>query len=466
MPRVISPPQLLRRVCDDTARIRRCVNPQSHTVIERSSDASQAQGVLRIEMTKGSLAPVPWRMLGWAGAVWLVAAVVCAQTAASPAAVALTLETALARAMEANPGLVAARMRRSVDLAGRDVARERLNPEVRAEAERETPKYSYTFAVPLELGGKRGRRIDVSDAAIRTGEAELAVAILEVRASVRRTYFERVVADARVVLQGELRDLAVRVRDAAQQRFDAGSSPRLELVQAQLALSQVENDTAAAQATSVAARTQLNALLGLPLDAPSAVTTALDGGGVPPIQAAIARAEAGSVELALADRRLDEQRAKVALARALRVPDVTPEAAVTRNSEPEFNTGWRAAIAIGVPLFTRHRAGVQLEEATLAQLESERNATRARIGGDVTSAAALAQSQWEQFVRYRDQILPQALEVERMAEDSYRLGQTGIAAFLQALQAARDVRLRALQAGADLQRTLADLERAIGTPLP
>jgi cobalt-zinc-cadmium efflux system outer membrane protein len=378
----------------------------------------------------------------------------------------LTLESALARALQANPTLVAARLRRSVDVAGRDVARERLNPEVRVEAERETPKYSYTFGLPLELGGKRGRRIDVSEAAIRTGEAELAVSVLEVRAAVRRAYFDRVAADARLALQNELRDLAARVRDAAQQRFDAGSSPRLELVQTQLALAQVENDTAGAQAASVAARTQLNALLGLPLDTASAVEPTLDGGSVPPVQAAIARAEAASAELALAERKVEEQRAKIALARAMQVPDVTPEAALTRNSEPEFNTGWRAAVGIGVPLFTRHRAGVRLEEATLAQLETERNATRARISGEIASTATLAQSQWEQYVRYRDQILPQALEVERMAEDSYRLGQTGIAAFLQALQSTRDVRLRALQAGADFQRALADLERAIGTPLP
>ena len=391
---------------------------------------------------------------------------VCAQTPVGQAQNTLTLEAALARAFEANPALVAARLRRAVDVAARDVAGERPNPEVRIEAERETPKYSYTFALPLELGGKRSRRIAVGDAAIRTAEAELSVSIWEIRASVRRTYFERVVADARLLLQGELRDLAVRARDAAQQRFEAGSSPRLELVQAQLALSQVENDTAAAAAASVAARTQLNALLGLPLDAMSVVTTPLAGGGVPPVQAVIVRAEASSAELALADRRLDEQRAKVALARAMRVPDLTPEGAVTRNSEPEFNTGWRAALAIGVPLFTRHGAGVRLEEAALAQLETERSATRARIAGEVAAAATLAQSQWEQYVRYRDQILPQAQEVERMAEDSYRLGQTGIAAFLQALQSTRDVRLRALQAGADFQRTLADLERAIGAPLP
>ncbi len=439
-------------------------------VIERSSTAGQTRAerglqTMPMEMARGERIRGLARSLLAAVVVSLASAVVCAQTPANVPGV-LSFEAALARALEANPTLVAARLRRPVDLAGRDVARERPNPEVRVEAERETPKYAYTVVLPLELGGKRGRRIDLSEAAVRTGEAELAVSILEVRAAVRRAYFDRVTADARLALQRELRDLAIRVRDAAQQRFDAGSSPRLELVQSQLALAQVENDTAGAQAASLAARTQLNALLGWPLDASPSVATTLDGAAVPPIQAAIARGEAASAELALAERRLEEQRAKVALARAMQVPDVTPEAAVTRNSEPEFNTGWRAAIGVGVPIFTRHRAGVRLEEAALAQLETEREATRARIGGEIASTATLAQSQWEQYVRYRDQILPQALEVERMAEDSYRLGQTGIAAFLQALQSTRDVRLRALQAGADFQRSLADLERAIGAPLP
>jgi len=78
---------------------------------------------------------------------------------------------------------------------------------------------------------------------------------------------------------------------------------------------------------------------------------------------------------------------------------------------------------------------------------------------------AIASAQREQYVRYRDEIIPQALDVERLAEDAYRLGRTGIAAYLQALQATRDVRLRSLQAQADLQAALTDLERAIGAPV-
>ena len=40
------------------------------------------------------------------------------------------------------------------------------------------------------------------------------------------------VADARLTVLRELRDLAQRVRDTAQARFDAGDAPRLEVLQA------------------------------------------------------------------------------------------------------------------------------------------------------------------------------------------------------------------------------------------
>ena len=58
------------------------------------------------------------------------------------------------------------------------------------------------------------------------------------------------------------------------------------------------------------------------------------------------------------------------------------------------------------------------------------------------------------------------VQVEQMAEDSYRLCQTGIVALLQALQASRDTRLRSLQSASDFQDALGELERVIGAPLP
>jgi cobalt-zinc-cadmium efflux system outer membrane protein len=379
----------------------------------------------------------------------------------------LTMQAAIDRAMAANATIAAARLRGPINLANLAVARERLNPEGSFELEKETPKEAYGLAVPLELGGKRARRIDVGQATVRAGEAELSATIAQVRNDVRRAYFGLLTAEARLMLLREQRDLSQRARDAAQARFDAGSAPRLEVMQAQLSLAAAENEATAAEGTAAAARSALNALLAAPLDTPTALSmTTNDIGEGMTTAAALTMAQMSSTELISLDRQIEEQRARVQLAQALRVPDVTPTFTLTHRAEPDFNYGWRAGAAVTLPIFTTHRAGVIVEQTTLDQLMSQRQATLLRIQGDVTAASQRAQAQRQLFVRYRDEIIPQAQQVEQLAQDAYQLGQTGIAALLQALQATRDVRLRSLDAVDQFQTALADLERAIGAPIP
>jgi len=101
---------------------------------------------------------------------------VAAQAPAVPTS--LTLDAALARAEAVNPSILAARARRATGVAEIAVARERLNPEARVELERETPTQAYGISLPLELGGKRARRIAVSTAALRTTDAEITQTIV------------------------------------------------------------------------------------------------------------------------------------------------------------------------------------------------------------------------------------------------------------------------------------------------
>ena len=104
--------------------------------------------------------------------VGLLAAASSTVTAQSPSGEPLTLQAALDRALAANPTIAAARLRGPIDMAGLAVARERLNPEASIEFQKETPRESYGFSVPLELGGKRSKRIAVGEATVRAGEAE------------------------------------------------------------------------------------------------------------------------------------------------------------------------------------------------------------------------------------------------------------------------------------------------------
>lgn len=400
------------------------------------------------------------RALG--GVLVSLAAPVAAQVTSPP----LSLADAVDRAMAANPTIAAARLTTAINQAALAVAGERPNPELIVEFEKETPKQGFGVAVPVELGGKRSKRIAVSQAAIRAGEAEIAATMVQVRTDVRRAYYDVLVAEARLGVLRELRDLSGRARDAAQARFDSGDAPRLELLQAELALAASENEAAAAEGALTAARTRLNVLLGQPLDTSQPLSTLLEAGAPVPLDVALNLARTASAELAVLDRRLEEQRARITLAGALRTPDLIPAATLTHDAQPEFTYGWRAGLGVTLPVFATHKAGVLVEQTTLDQLLAERQAAVTRVSGEVTAAAATAEAQRLAYVRYRDVILPQAQQVEQLAQDSYRLGQTGISALLQALQASRDVRLRALDTMAQLQTALADLERAMGAPLP
>ena len=242
--------------------------------------------------------------------------------------------------------------------------------------------------------------------------------------------------------------------------------PRLEVLQADLAWRQRRTRPTATEGVTSAARAKLNAVLGQPLDTAQPLSTPIDAGGPVVMSAALELARASSTELTVLDRQIEQQRAKLALAQALRMPDLIPTATLTHDAQPEFTYGWRAGLAVTLPIFTSHKAGVEVEQVTLDQIMAQRQATLTRITGDVTAAAAVAESQRAAYVRYRDLILPQAEQVELLAQDSYQLGQTGIAALLQALQASRDIRLRSMEAVSQFQTALADLERAIGAPLP
>src|SRR5690242_10828388 len=233
-----------------------------------------------------------------------------AQQNAPAGAGALTLDAALARAMEANPAIVAARLRRAPGEAAIAVAGQRPNPEVTYEAERETPRQAIGVSVPIELGGKRARRLDVARAGLDAAAAEIDALVAGVRSDMRRAYFELAAASGRLTLAEDARSLAARARDAADARFAAGDVPRLEAVQTALALLDAENDVAAAGGDVAGARAELNALLGQPLATAVTAADAMTLREVPAAADAVARASTANAELVALDRRILEQTAR------------------------------------------------------------------------------------------------------------------------------------------------------------
>ena len=223
----------------------------------------------------------------------------------------------------------------------------------------------------------------------------------------RRAYFTAVASDRRIVLTQELATIATRARDAAQERFQAGAAPRLEALQAGLALAQAENDVAAAQGAAVAARAELNALLAYPPSAAPTLADSLEGHPLPTLDVVTQQALAANAELAVLQKRIDEARARAALARAMRHPDPSVSGALTYDAPGEFTVGWRAGAAIALPVFTTGKADVAVADATVVRAEADRNARAAQITGAVAAALARADAARQSLERYQSEILPE-----------------------------------------------------------
>jgi outer membrane protein, heavy metal efflux system len=406
--------------------------------------------------------------IGLVGAAFTLRSVVLAsQTASASVPTPLTYEAALSVAMSRNLNVAAARRARQIREAAIRTARQIPNPDVSFEAGRDTPHEIFSFDLPFEIGSKRGRRIDLATEELTLADLDLQTALREIRRELRQTFYSLIAADERRRIAESVLDIARRLRDAAQARFDAGAAPRLEVLQADLGVTRAETDLDLAGSVRAAAQASLDAVLDLPPQQTLVVAGSLsDRQSTISYDQALALATTSNTDLASLDRQMAIEERRADLLRAERVPTPVFSVSGVFNSPPDFTAGARAAISVGVPLFSRNQGEIAASVATTTQLRTRRDATRRTVENDVFATLAKIEAERRQVEAYEQRLVPTATSLESLAEESYRAGRTSVLAVLDAQRNLRDLTREALQAALDLQLSLADLEDLLGTALP
>jgi cobalt-zinc-cadmium efflux system outer membrane protein len=91
------------------------------------------------------------------------------------------------------------------------------------------------FAIPIELGGKRGARVAVANAQLSRAEIQAAIIAADVRLQVTQLYVEAVAADRRVMTARDQARIASDALRAASVRVQAGRASPLEQQRADVA---------------------------------------------------------------------------------------------------------------------------------------------------------------------------------------------------------------------------------------
>ena len=189
----------------------------------------------------------------------------------------LTLARSLEMANRQNLDLIAARAQRAVAAAGVKIAGQRLNPTANVTVLRDDPHEGWWFDIPLELGSKRKRRIELARAQGVLTDDDVAALERLTRQNVRDAFFALALARDVTAEKDDAVNLAKRLRAIAQQRYQTGDVPQLEVFQADLVLSQTQADYQVAQQEQKVALSEFNLLLNEPAGTEWELVTPLDG---------------------------------------------------------------------------------------------------------------------------------------------------------------------------------------------
>jgi cobalt-zinc-cadmium efflux system outer membrane protein len=378
----------------------------------------------------------------------------------------LTYEQALALATTRNLSLDAARRQRAIREAAIRTARQSPNPGLALEVTRDAPHQVFTFDLPVELGGRRARRIDLATEELTLADVDLRAELRAVRRDLRHAFYSLVASDERVRLDESVLDIARRVRDAAQGRFEAGASPRLEVLQADLGVTRAETDLELARGTRAAAQAGLNGVLNLPPQQTLAVAGSLSEHLVAiSYEQALALAISSNTDLLSLDRQMAVEERRVQMLRAERTPTPVFSVSALFNNPPEFTAAPAAGVSLEIPLFSRNQGPIAASIATTAQLRAKREATKRFVENTVYGTIARVDAARRQLEAYQGRLVPTATALETLAEESYRAGRTSVLGVLDAQRSLRDLTREALQAALDLQLSIADLEELLGTDI-
>lgn len=386
--------------------------------------------------------------------------------ALAPAAQAstLTLDDALRTAREHNPQLAAVRWGGDIAAGERIQAGVLPNPELSWEVEdtrRDTQTTTVTLSQPIELGGKRGARIELAERGQGLAALELERQDNALRADVTAAFHDAARAQEQLALAGQSLRLTERGLQVVQGRVRAGTASPIEATRAQVQVSQMRLEQQRAEQAVSVAHQNLATAMGIARIDFEQVEPAIRG--LPPVPSAerlLARL-AQTAELRLASQQIDQSEAALGVARSQRIPDLTLSVGsqYDRAERERVNV---LGVSVPLPLFDRNQGNVLAAARRADQARDLRNDTELRVRGEVLQALAQWRTAGHEVSAFEGSILPAAQQAVDAATRGFERGKFGFIDVLDAQRTLVEARTQYLAAQASGTEAQARLQRIFG----
>ncbi len=385
----------------------------------------------------------------------------------------LSLQTALQRALAANPRLTAAERDVGIASGQRIQAGALINPEVSYEldnsfgsrAYRGTRSAESTLQISqlFELFGKREARIAVGQAGVDTAEIQRKAIRLEVLSETAVAYLSVLGAQRRIQILDEQVAQIDRITPLLQRRVDAGASSQAETGRAEVASSLVKADRERVRSLLASARRELAVLMGDTTAKFSTVSGRLDATGRPPSFSAVVAAIDANPQLVRWTAVYAQRNAELLQARLRPYPDLRVGAGWRHYNETADNAV-RLSISAAIPVFDQNQGNILSAQETLAKTRAEREANRNALIVIAGRAYDSLQGALRELAILRETAIPKSRQASDAILEGYGQGRFSLLEVLDAQSSVAQARLREQEAQQNFHIAVATIEGLVGNP--
>jgi cobalt-zinc-cadmium efflux system outer membrane protein len=382
----------------------------------------------------------------------------------------LTLDQALSLAGTANPTLRAKGFEVQSVGANELTAALRPNPTATFLAEQfgggnvAVTQYTFSVGQPIELGGKRQRRIDSAKAATKVTGYELVDVKRQVIFQVKKSFTDILVAREAVALAEQNLAILDDLERVHRLRADKGDISGLELLRIEVERFAFERDATDARQALGVARIAFRTAVGQEQVAEEfEVVGDLSVPGTTKSRSELYRMALDSrPDLQAAQAARDKARADINLAKANAWWDVTPQIEYQRIG-PDNTIGF--GFALPIKLFDRNQGEIARTQAEAKRAEASREALLSQALAEVDTALAAVNAERVKVALLRDTYLPKIKQARETIEFAYRRGGVNLLDYLDAQRTYREKSLEYLRSVASYSTAVYVLEAAVGGPL-
>ncbi len=324
-------------------------------------------------------------------------------------------------------------------------------------------EYSIGIAQAVEWPGKRYYRKKSAEAGVKALENDLEDFRLQLKAEVRKAFF-RLLSDKKVLeTANENLKTVDEILKTVEIRVKAGEAPEFELVKAKVEMLRAEKEFKRANNTLTVSRASLNALLG------NSIEHDFDVEGefrIPEKRYELPALLSNAIErhplILKAKKEAEAKGYSLEMEKASVFPDVTLKGFFNK----EFDTeSYGIGFSIPIPFWYQKKGEIASASFEKARAEAEIFKTRIELSRLITEEYQNYTIALDQIDVFEKGLLNQAKEALRIADLSYRQGESGILDYLDSQRVYRSTIVEYYQSLFELESSIASLERISEVPM-